>query len=363
NHSELILIQPLLGKLVSDVSGTLSADLQVTGSILAPRISGSCRLHNAGFTVNYLRTPYQIDDEFELTNSTIVLNDLLITDPRNNSATANGRADMRNPLVPEIDVTVYAAEFLLLNATFRDNPSYYGTAYRPGRFSFHGPTNAMQIDIQAITNAATRFHIPLNAVGTVSDNDFIRFVSRDTLTIPQLRPRLFRGLSMNMDLQITPDAETSLYTDLGELTGRGEGTLSLRMSSLGDFEMFGDYTINTGKFTFTAQDFINKIFEINEGGTIRWTGQPTDATVNLAAVYGQRTSLAPLYNAAGRETVEQRVLAHAVMNLNGNLMRPDITFGLNFPNDPYVNDELQSYLSDANNVNQQALSLIVRWSF
>ncbi len=363
NRSELILFQPFLGQLVSDVSGTVSADLHVTGSALAPRISGSCRLHDAEFTVNYLKTPYRIDDAFVLTNSTIHLDGLVITDRRNNRAIANGRVDMRNPLVPDIQVTVDATDFLVLNTTFRDNPSYYGTAYGTGRFSFNGPTSAMQISIQASTDGSTRFHIPLNAVGTVSDNDFIRFVSHDTLNTPQARPRLFQGLSMNMDLQVTPDAETSLYTDLGELTGRGEGTLSLRMSSLGDFEMFGDYTINTGKFTFTAQDFINKIFEINEGGTIRWTGQPADATINLAAVYGQRTSLAPLYNAAGRETIEQRVLAHAVMNLNGNLMRPDITFGLNFPNDPYVNDELQSYLSDANNVNQQALSLIVRRSF
>ncbi len=362
-HTELILFQPLLGKLISDVSGTVSADLQVTGPALSPRINGTCRLDDAEFTVNYLKTPYRINDEFVLTNSTFNLEDLVITDPRNNRAIANGQVDMRNPLIPDVNITVDATNFLVLNTTVRDNPSYYGTAYGTGRFSFNGPTNAMQITIAARTEPATRFYIPLNAVGTVSDNDFIRFVSHDTLERTKARPRLFQGLSMNMDVQITPDAETSLYTDLGELAGRGEGTLSLRMSSLGDFEMFGDYTINTGKFTFTAQDFINKIFEINEGGTIRWTGHPTDATINLAAVYGQRTSLAPLYNAAGRETIEQRVLAHAVMNLTGNLMRPDITFGLSFPNEPYVNDELQSYLSDANNVNQQALSLIVRRSF
>lgn len=363
SRSELILFQPLLGRLVSDISGTVSADLQVTGSVLTPQINGHCRLHDAGFTVNYLKTPYRIDDEVSLANSAIILNDLIITDFKNNQAVASGSVDMRNPLIPDIDIVIDASNFLVLNTTFRDNPSYYGTAYGTGRFAFNGPTNAMMIDIQARTNENTRFHIPLNAVGTVSDNDFIRFVSHDTLDTPQRQSRLFKGLSMNMDLHITPEAETSLYTDLGELTGRGEGALSLRISSLGDFEMFGDYTINTGKFTFTAQDFINKIFDIHQGGTIRWSGQPTDATINLAAVYGQRTSLGPLYNAAGRETVEQRVLAHAVMNLNGNLMRPDITFALNFPNDPYIKDELQSYLSDANNVNQQALSLIVRRSF
>ncbi|WP_257668657.1 translocation/assembly module TamB domain-containing protein [Parapedobacter tibetensis] len=363
NRSELIIFQPFLSNLVSDISGTLSANLNITGSVLTPQINGICFLHDAGFTVNYLKTPYRIDDDISLSNSTIIFEDLVITDPNNNRALANGKVDMRNPSIPDIDAVVDATNFLILNTTFRDNPLYYGTAYSTGKFSFKGPTNAISIDIKARTNENTNFNIPLNAVGTVNDNDFIRFVSHDTLDALRPRSRFLKGLSMNMDLQITPEAAMNLYTDLGELSGRGEGLISLRISSLGDFEMFGDYTINTGKFTFTAQDFINKIFDINEGGTIRWTGQPTEAIVNLTAVYGQRISMAPLYNAAGRETVEQRLLAQAEMNLNGNLMRPDITFGLNFPNDPYVKDELQSYLSDANNVNQQALSLIVRRSF
>ncbi|SKB77427.1 Family of unknown function [Parapedobacter luteus] len=363
NQSELVVFQPFLSNLVSDISGTVSANLRISGSVLAPQINGTCYLHHAGFTVNYLKTPYRINDEVSLSNSTIMFNDLEITDPGNNKAIANGKVDMSNPQVPDIDVAVDATNFLLLNTTFRDNSLYYGTAYGTGRFTFNGPTNAITINVQARTNDKTSLHIPLNAVGTVSDNDFIRFVSHDTSGTQRPQSRLFKGLSMNMDLQITPEAEASLYTDLGELSGRGEGLLSLRISSLGDFEMFGDYSINTGKFTFVAQDFINKIFDINQGGTIRWTGQPADATISLSAVYGHRTSLAPLYNAAGRETVEQRVLAQAVMNLNGNLMRPDITFALNFPNDPYVKDELQSYLSDINNINQQALSLIVRRSF
>lgn len=363
NQMALRMFQPFLGHLVSDIHGAVSADLQVSGSLLAPQINGTCYLHDAAFTVNYLKTPYRINDKVTVDNSTILLMDLTIVDPRNNTAIVNGKVDMRNPLVPDIDVIIDANNFLALNTTFRDNPLYYGTAYGTGKFAFNGPTNAIAIDIQARTDENTRFHIPLNAAGTVSENDFIRFVSHDTLGTPRSQSRLFRGVSMNMDLQVTPEAETSLYTDLGELSGRGEGLLSLRVSSFGDFEMFGDYTINGGQFTFRAQDFINKIFDINSGGTIRWTGQPTEATINLTAVYGQRTSLAPLYNAAGREVTEQRVLAQAEMNLNGSLLRPDITFALNFPNDPYVKDELQSYLSDVNNINQQALSLIVRRSF
>lgn len=363
DQSELMIFQPALRNLVSDITGTVSADLQITGTILDPRINGRCRLHQAGFTVNYLNTPYRIDDEVYLSNSTILIKDLTLIDPKNSEAIANGKVDMRNPLIPDLDVVINATDFLVLNTTFRDNPLYYGTAHGTGSFVFRGATNAINIDIAARTNENTKLTIPLNAVGTVSDNDFIRFVNQDTVDANPSQPSLLKGLSMNMDFQVTPDAEISLYTDLGELSGRGEGLLSMRVSSLGDFEMFGDYAINSGKFTFTAQDFINKIFDLTPGGSIRWTGQPQEATVNLTAVYEQRTSLSPLYNAAGRETNEQRALAQAQMNLNGSIMQPEISFGLNFPNDPYVKDELQSFLSDANNVNQQALSLIVRRSF
>src|SRR5690606_38058513 len=113
----------------------------------------------------------------------------------------------------------------------------------------------------------------------------------------------------------------------------------------------------------SAQDFINKEFDMNRGGSSRWTGNPTEALINLTTTYDVRTSVGPLYAAAGRTGSDQRVMAQAEMILNGNLLHPDISFGINFPSDAYVKDELQSYFTDANNVNQQALSLIVRRSF
>lgn len=363
NQIELIVFQPILSSLISDVKGKISAQLKVTGTFLEPKVTGSARFHDAGFIVNYLKTPYRINDEIAISNSTISLHDLEILDPYEHHAVANGTIDMRNPIVPEIDVRMSASNFLILNTTYKDNPLYYGTAFGTGTFEFRGPTDAMNINIKATSNANTSFSIPLNATGTVHESDFINFVGHDSTAVTLYTSPFLKGMTMNMDLQITPDAEANIHTDLGELSGKGEGLISLRISSLGDFGMFGDYVINEGKFTFTAQDFINKIFEINRGGSIRWTGQPTEASIKLTAVYEQRTSVAPLYNAAGVTANEQRVLAQAQMNLSGILTRPEISFGLNFPNEPYVKDELQSYLSDINNINQQALSLIVRRSF
>ena len=128
--------------------------------------------------------------------------------------------------------------------------------------------------------------------------------------------------------------------------------------------MFGEYQISKGKFSYTAQDYINKIFEISRGGSIRWTGNPSEAAINLQAVYSVRTSVKPLYDAAARPFQDKGVtLSEAIMNLNGPLLNPAITFSLNFPADAEVENQLQSYLSDINNTNEQALNLIVRRSF
>ncbi len=362
-RNEVIIFEPFLRKLVSNLTGQVSANLKITGKLSEPRINGSLELLNAGMTVNYLKTPYRINDGVTIENSVINLSNLVLKDSRNNEAIANGSVDLRSPNNPIINITLVANNFMALNTTSKDNPLYYGLAYGTGVFRFNGPTNNMKINIDASTEEGTVFNIPLNSSETVGENDFITFVAKDSaLTVK--KPTSFNGLTMNFDLRVDEKTEVNIITDLGKLTGRGDAGLDLRITSLGDFEMFGDYLISEGKFEFTAQDFINKIFDIRQGGSIRWTGNPTEAAINLSAVYAVRTSLEPLYIAAGRtDVIDQRVLAEAIMNLNGSLLRPAIVFDINFPADTYIKDELQSYLSDANNTNQQALSLIVRRSF
>jgi hypothetical protein len=360
--NEVKLFQPFLKTLVSNMNGKVSADLTITGRLNKPQISGNLILTDGGMTVNYLKTPYRITDKIEVENTVIKLNNLKIRDIKDNIAIANGTVDMANINNPEIHINIVAKNFMALNTSAKDNPLYFGVAYGSGVFSFNGPTNDMRIIIDAKTEAGTVFNIPLNSSATIDKNDFITFISKDTsLNKPKIAS--FKGLTMDFELQIDQNTEVNIFTELGKLTGRGDSQLSLNINSLGDFEMYGDYNISSGKFEFTAQDFINKIFKISEGGSIRWTGNPIEAAINMKALYEVRTSLRPLYVAAGRPPIEQKVPVEAVMNLSGPLMTPNISFDINFPADAYIKDELQSYLSDVNNTNQQALSLIVRRSF
>ncbi len=168
------------------------------------------------------------------------------------------------------------------------------------------------------------------------------------------------------DLSADEQTIVKIATDYGRLEGSGVAhNLKLNINSLGDFEMYGDYLISSGKFEFTAKNFISKNFTVSQGGTIRWTGNPSNAEINLRALYEVRTTKAPLYAAAGLQapSAGQQTLVQAELILTKSLLQPTIDFDFNFPTDPSVKDDLATYLADANNRSQQAISIIVRRNF
>jgi len=367
NQTEAVIFEPFIKDLVSNIKGTISTDLKLTGSPANPQLNGNVLLANTGITVNYLKTAYTVSDTLTVTNSVITINKMILRDSKNGIGTVTGKVDLKNLSNPDIDAVLVAKNLMALNTSFKDNHIYYGTAYGTGRFSFKGPVDNMNIDIKAKTEAGTVFNIPLNTSSTVGEYDFIKFVSHnDTAKAKEDQVRAFNGITLNFDLTVDEKTTVKITTDYGVLEGSGQSNgLKLNINSLGDFDMFGDFLITSGKFEFTAKNFISKNFTVNQGGTIRWTGNPTNATINLNAIYEVRTDIAPLYTAVGSQSPKGKSLelVQAELILTKSLLQPTIDFDFNFPLDPSIKDDLGTYLADANNRNQQALSIIVRRQF
>src|SRR6185437_2425593 len=366
NQTEAIIFEPFIRKLVSNIKGTVSTDLKLTGSPSKPQLNGSIILSNTGVTVNYLKTAYTITDTLTVANSVININNMVLKDIKNGTGIVTGKVDLNDLSNPDIEAEVNARNLMALNTSFKDNHLYYGTAYGTGRFNFSGPVDNMSIDIKARTEAGTTFNIPLNTSATVGDYDFIRFVSHNDTSKYTEPPRAFNGVTLNFDLTVDEKTTVKITTDYGVLEGNGQAkNLKLNINSLGDFEMFGDFLITSGKFEFTAKNFISKNFTVNQGGTIRWTGNPSNASINLSAIYEVRTDISPLYQAAGSQSPKGKSLelVQADLILTRSLLQPTIDFDFNFPLDPSIKDDLNTYLSDVNNRSQQALSIIVRRQF
>ncbi|RZL15009.1 MAG: translocation/assembly module TamB, partial [Pedobacter sp.] len=300
NDSKLAVLEPFVKKLVSNLKGNVSADITVKGPFDKPQINGEVSFDEGQLTVNYLKTPYTLNDKVTVENSIIYIKDLELKDADGNEAIANGTVNLNNLDDPEINAVLNATNFMALNTTSKDNALYFGKAYATGRFTFNGPTSKMAINIDAKTEKGTIFNLPLNSSETVSEKKFINFVSRDTTNVIK-RTNDFEGLTMNFNLVIDPNTTANIFTSIGNLSGKGNAELELRINSFGDFEMKGDYVIETGIFDLTLQEIFNKRFSIRQGGTIRWTGNPTAAQINLKAIYALRANLNNLYTAANRD--------------------------------------------------------------
>jgi hypothetical protein len=189
-----------------------------------------------------------------------------------------------------------------------------------------------------------------------------------------------RGLSLDMELSMTPDAELNLIFD--EVAGdnikaRGTGDLQIKIPRGGSVGMSGEYRIEQGDYLFTLLRVINKKFAIKRGGTIRWNGTPFDATMNLNAEYNVTTApynfIAQYIADAGQTSDiqrESRKPTQVALNLNltGQMLKPDINFNMAFPNTQgqlkgYVESKLSDLRQDQNELNRQVFGLIALGGF
>lgn len=368
NETELSVIEPFIKEYVTEVSGRASADLKVRGSLNEPAINGYLTLKNAGLRVNYLNTYYKLSDQIRLSENKIYINNVQVKDLEGNKGSANGVITHTYFDKFKLDVKLQANNLVCLNTTARDNELYYGKAYGSGVFSFKGPIEDLKIDIDAKTERGTKFYIPLSESGSITKQNYIRFINKDSTNVKKNDYNItLSGISMNMNLQVDEQSEVQLImnSSSGEIIkGTGNANLKLVINTLGTFEMYGIYEIAAGEYNFVLQNLISKKFKVDKGGTIRWNGDPLKAKINLSAVYETRPNVWPLIiSASPSDTVSytstQKVKTECVLNMKNDLMSPDITFGMRFPDDQSLSSKVGGYLANSDNMNNQIASLLV----
>jgi hypothetical protein len=135
--------------------------------------------------------------------------------------------------------------------------------------------------------------------------------------------------------------------------------------------MFGNYVIKDGDYLFTLQNVINKRFDLEEGGTISWTGSPYDADIDITAVYRLRARLYDLLASIDtNEIYKKRIPVDLKLKMKNAMMNPDINFDISLPTaDEDTKSKVRSilYVSDkeenVQELNKQVFSLLVLNSF
>ncbi len=138
------------------------------------------------------------------------------------------------------------------------------------------------------------------------------------------------------------------------------------MDRQGNVRFYGDYTIEEGDYLFSLQNLINKRFTINQGGTVKWQGDPYNANIDITAVYKLRASLSNLIGSASTSSssensdLQRRIPVHCNLMLSDMLQQPAIKFGLETPTlDESRESLILQYISSEEELNKQVLSLLL----
>ncbi|MFN0213710.1 MAG: translocation/assembly module TamB domain-containing protein [Saprospiraceae bacterium] len=374
---------------ISQTTGLFEAKLLAKGDLNHPTVEGLLKVKEGRFQLDYLKTLFYFKNQpvtFSR-NKISADGDTIYDATRQHFGLVYGGLEHEYFKKWRVNCRVESKDenFLVMNTSASDSDLYYGRAEGSFVADFTGSFSRTNIAIEATTGPGTRLFIPLTSTEDAKDIQFINF-DKNKPKAEDRKNRSFvisdlKGLNFEMDLSMTEQAEIQLIFDeqAGDIIkGRGEGNIRLGINREGEFTMYGGYQIVRGEYLFTLFNFVNKPFVVTKGGTINWYGDPYGARINLDATYEVNTSV---YNFVKAElellrTLRPRLLDEAAkatrvivsMNLSGDLLKPNITFGLNFPN---ISSELKSVTDtklrllrqDQAELSRQVFGLVVIGSF
>lgn len=369
NLFPLELIRPYLVDYLTDIEGSLNGKVAVNGIAEAPELKGVLGLNKTKFHINYLNTSYSVDDQIIIEPEYIGFNLIEVRDSKGSPAIATGTVFHENYTDFNYDIGLEFTDFISLNTTSKDNDLFYGRGITSGSANISGYSDQLILELDLKTEKGTDFKIPLEGGADVASSDFLVFTNSPDYNKETEQKVDLSGIQLNFDLEITPDAKVQIIFDeqVGDIIkAQGKGDIKMEINTIGDFNIYGQYLVEKGDYLFTLQNIINKRFDIAEGSSIYWDGDPYEAVLDMTAVYKLRAPLYDLFPNDSTDEYKRRTPIELELKLTDYLLKPGINFDIQLPSaTEAAKDQLESVLyvnnSDVNpqEMNQQVFGLLV----
>jgi len=360
---------------VDDLEGEWVGYLNFYGDISRPEFEGEFIMDDVSLSVPYLNVDLNAigNTNIQLSDRYIEFKDFDFESIENGQSVGSGilNGEFIHHYFKDftLGLNLEADSLLCLNtdAYGYGDKTYYGRAIASGEVGFHGPIDAIDIEINAVSDKGTTLFIPLDDEESLDELSFVHFIEKDENVTDTLwtvsefvKPK--SDVTIDMNFELNENAKVNIIFDetLGDkITATGSGFINVGINSADEVYMFGDYTVREGDYLFTLQNFVNKKFEIEKGAQLLWDGNPHKAQMNLNALYELNTNISPLgYDGDRNSDVECRMM------MTGDLLQPEIEFDIQIPKGDY---EIKRILEDRTDTEekktQQFLSLLVLNSF
>ncbi|MEP1087261.1 MAG: translocation/assembly module TamB domain-containing protein [Algoriphagus sp.] len=383
NRIEMEKIAALSQDQILNASGYLTGTITANGTTSDPRYEGEIQFNKTSFVPAQLSTTYMLADEkIRVDNEGVYFDKFTFEDTDKNTFEVDGMVGTESFLNPTFDLELTADNFMAVNSTDSENELVYGKATLSADISINGdlilPVVRARLTIK--DNTDLTIIIPESELDLVERQGVVVFVNKqnpDNILTRQLEENTsaFSGYDIQAILNIDPIALFTIIIDPStgdNLQIGGEADLQMDINPNGRITLSGNFEISTGHYEMSLYNLVSRKFEINPGSRISWNGDPMDADLDIQAIYRVETAAADLMSAqltgSNKETqaqYKQQIPFLVYLNVNGELLQPEISFLLDMPEDQRgafggnVYSRVLQINEQEDELNKQVFSLLV----
>ena len=383
DRAGLFFLNYIFTDAIDQVSGYLAGDGTIKGSLSTPLFDFNLGVLDGKFSVPITQSQYEIDGGVRVDQEAIHLSGVQIRDTQGGKADIDGRILFNDYRFFSLDIAGNLDELQIMNVIDSESLPFYGKLYASGDLDLKGPLyDAMLYSINAVTRANSELYIPISPDLSETDESFIVF--EDSLgVIPDFnklskRPSILAGRpsaerkfldGLNLDLSITAPEGSTIHLVIDPLLGdvinaKSTGTVQLIRGD-DSFQTFGQLSVDSGDYLFTAGELFYRKFTINEGGTITWNGDPVNASLSIPASYRTRASRSGLPGSDGQNTGLIPLIVN--LQISGTVTSPqvDLSLSIDRANQNVLGDyqALEAQLNQADRATEYATSVLLTNSF
>jgi translocation and assembly module TamB len=372
---------------IKNASGAVNGKFAINGTLDKPDINGYLAFDKAVVSPAMLNSYFYIDGQkLEVDNDGFNFDHFAILDSAKNKLILDGNVNTADYKHYRFDLSVNAKNFQALNSTKRDNKLYYGRLYLDARLDIKGTELQPSADgtLHITNKTQLTVVLPQDEPGIEEREGVVRFVD---MRAPQhdsilnagydsIGKSSIRSFDISTNIIIDSTAELTLIIDQNNgdhLTAKGTATLTGGIDRSGNTTLSGTYQLTHGSYDLTFS-VLHKKFDIQNGSTITWTGEPTKANLNINAIYVANTAPIDLVSnqistVSNTNNYLQKLPFYVYLKMKGELLKPDISFDIVLPDDKAyavskdvvttVQAKLQLMRQDQGEMNKQVFALLL----
>lgn len=389
---DISFLRPFISEYVYELSGGLDGAVSLIQQGERTDLRGRLHFKEARVGVVATGATYTLVDEVvEMNDAGIRMKEFDMLDSLGNVFRLDGDIRTAANTDPQLDLRIRTERFQLVSSTIEQNEQFFGDLFARIDLNVSGAAVRPKVKGELGILSGTDFSVVLpgstvelvNAEGIVVFTDDINAVDTlalngDAAALRDSLQALLPGVELDLRIKVDKEAVFAIVLDPAagdQATVSGAADLEFRYAPDAPMYLSGPFIVEQGAYTLDLYGLVKKRFELVKGGSVRWSGDPVKAEMDLRARYLSETAPFALVASEGtldseRNRLQQPLPFEVLINIAGNMTTPAISFGIDLDRQvrnsfPKVNNKLDQLNQQGNDeeLNRQVFGLLVLNSF